>query len=84
MEFFIKGEIRLESKKSLLIGIIILTCGVVFSSLWLGYSIQKSSGLIVKEEASNNNVFTVSEVADYIGISEEEVLGLIDTEKNQV
>ena len=46
--------------------------------------IFNTSGLIVKEEASNNNVFTVSEVADYIGISEEEVLGLIDTEKNQV
>ena len=29
-----------------------------------------------------NNVFTVSQVADYIGISEEEVLGLIDVEKN--
>ena len=82
MEFFIKGEIKLENKKSLLIGIIILTCGVVFSSLWLGYSMQKSSSLIIKEEASNSNVFTLSEVADYIGISKEEVLGLIDTEKN--
>lgn len=74
----------MKNNKSVSIAIIILTCGIILSSLWLGYSIQKSAKLITQNSTINMDVLTVSEVANYIGMSEEEIHGIINTEKSEL
>lgn len=71
----------MKKNKSVSIAIIILTCGIILSSLWLGYSMQQSAKLVTKNTTINMDVLTVSEVANYIGMSEEEIHGIINTEK---
>ena len=53
----------------------------MLSSIWLGYSIQKSSNIQKQDSVINSNVFTISQVAEYLRMTEEEVQGIIDTEE---
>lgn len=56
----------------------------MLSSIFLGYSIQKSTNIQTKNYTIDSNVFTVSEVANYLGMTEEEVQGIINTEKSML
>lgn len=53
----------------------------MLSSIWSGYSIQKSTNIQKQDSVINSNVFTISQVAEYIRMTEEEVQGIIDTEE---
>ena len=70
----------MESKKLLPISIIILALSIAFGSVWIGYSLQKSANL--KSSISTENMaLTLSQVAEYLQMTEEEVTGIIQTEK---
>ena len=71
----------MQNNKSLLISTIILTIGIILSSIWLGYSIQKITCIQPQSSTNDSNVFTISEVANYLSMTVEEVQGIIDTEK---
>lgn len=71
----------MQNNKSLLISIVILTLCIMLSSIWLGYSIQKSSNIQKQDSVINSNVFTISQVSEYLRMTEEEVQGIIDTEE---
>ncbi|MFU7517730.1 hypothetical protein [Clostridium sp. HCS.1] len=71
----------MQDNKSLLISIVTLTLCIMLSSIWLGYSIQKSTNIQKQDSVINSNVFTISQVAEYIRMTEEEVQGIIDTEE---
>ena len=80
--FIIKGAGILQNNKSLSISIVILTFGVMISSIWLGYSIQKSTNIQTQNSPLDSNVLTISQVANYLRMTEEEVQGIINTEKS--
>lgn len=72
------------NNKSLSISIIILTIGIILSSIWLGYSIQKSINIQTQNSTEDSSIFNISQVANYLRITEEEVQGIIDIEKNEL
>lgn len=72
------------NNKLLSISIIILTIGIILSSIGLGYSIQKSINIQTQNSTEDSTIFTISQVANYLRITEEEVQGIIDTEKNEL
>ncbi|MBB6217154.1 hypothetical protein HNQ80_003260 [Anaerosolibacter carboniphilus] len=75
-------------RKYLLICIVFLGISIIFNGIMIGYAIQ--SAIQSKPEkveltkADNGNLITVSDVAKYLNISENEVLGIINTEKKQL
>lgn len=72
----------MQNNKLLPISIIILALSIMLSSIWLGYSIQKLTNIQAQKTNVDGNVLTVSQVANYLGMTEEEVQGIIKTEKN--
>jgi hypothetical protein len=74
----------LQNNKLLPISIIIFALGMFLSSIYFGYSIQKGSNIQVENAAVNSSVMNISEVANYLGMTEEEVQGIINTEKNML
>lgn len=74
----------MQNNKLLSISIIILAVGMFLSSIYFGYSIQKGSNIQVENAAVNSSVMNISEVANYLGMTEEEVQGIINTEKNML
>ena len=47
----------MQNNKSLSISIVILTLGIMLSSIFLGYSIQKSTNIQTKNYTIDSNVF---------------------------
>lgn len=74
----------MQNNKLLSISIIIFALGMFLSSIYFGYSIQKGSNIQVENAAVNSSVMNISEVANYLGMTEEEVQGIINTEKNML
>lgn len=74
----------MQNNKLLPISIIIFALGMFLSSIYFGYSIQKGSNIQVENAAVNSSVMNISEVANYLGMTEEEVQGIINTEKNML
>lgn len=72
----------MQNNKLLPISIIILALSIMLSSIWLGDSIQKLTNIQTQKTNVDSNVLTVSQVANYLGMTEEEVQGIIKTEKN--
>lgn len=72
----------MDKNKILSRSIIILTLGIVLSSIWLGYSIQKSSDSKIQATNINSDILNLSQAASYLGMSQEEVEGIIKTEKD--
>jgi uncharacterized membrane protein len=72
----------LENKKLLTISIITLAMSVVFGSIWIGHSIVKSVSLQAPTSISTDSkTLTLSQVAEYLNMKEEEVSGIIQIEK---
>ncbi|RBP57395.1 hypothetical protein DES36_1308 [Alkalibaculum bacchi] len=71
----------MQNNKLLPISIIILALGIVLSSICLGYSIQKSTNTQTQNTAIDSNVMNIPQVANYLGMTEEEVEGIIKTEE---
>lgn len=64
-------------RENKLIPILILTFGIVISSFWMGYSIQKSAKLQVENVKIESDVLNLSQVSEYLKMTEEEVKGII-------
>lgn len=71
----------MKNNKWLIISLFIFSLSIILSSIWLGYSIQKLENIQVLNSADNSNVITISEVSSYLGMNEDDVLGIINTEK---
>jgi len=74
----------LQNNKLLPISIIIVALCILLSSAWLGYSIQKSTNMQIQKTTIDSNVMNVSQVANYLGMTEEEVQGIMETEKKKL
>ena len=78
-----QGGKALENKRLLSISIIILAMSIVFGSLWIGYSLEKSTNSqtpISSSDLTGYNVLNSHQVAQYLNLTEEEVKGIIQTE----
>lgn len=65
----------MENKKLLSISIIILSLSIVFGSVFIGYSLSKSSKPQILTSTSNeSNVLNLSQAAKYLDMSEAEIL----------
>lgn len=72
----------MENKKLLPVSIIILAVSVMFGFIWIGNSLKKSTNLQNSISISEDNkVLNLSQVTEYLGMTEEEVRGIIQTEK---
>lgn len=74
----------MQNNKLLPISIIILTFGILLSSIYFGYSIQKGSNIQLEKATVESSVMDISQVANYLKMTEEEVQGIINTEKNML
>ncbi len=75
----------MENKKLLSISIIIFAISVIISSIWIGYSLQKSVSLQTSSLLSKDNIIlTLSQVAEYLNMTEEEVLSIIKLENKKL
>lgn len=77
----------MENKKLLPISIIILAVSIIFSCLWIGYSIEKAVNLQASIPASTSaysKVLTLTQAAKYLNMTEDEVLAIIQTEKKKL
>ena len=75
----------MENKKLLPISIIILAMSVVFGSIWIGHSIEKSVSLQASISISTNSkTLSLSQVAEYLNMNEEEVSAIIQTEQKKL
>ena len=58
---------------------------VVFGSIWIGHSIEKSVSLQASISISTNSkTLSLSQVAEYLNMNEEEVSAIIQTEKKKL
>lgn len=76
----------MENKKLLPISIITLAMSVVFGSIWIGHSIEKNvslqaSILTPTSISTDSKTLTLSQVAEYLNMKDEEVSAIIQTEK---
>lgn len=69
---------------SISISIIILAFCMLLSLIYLGYSIQKITNIQTEKTIADNSVMTISEVANYLEMTVEEVQEIINIEKNML
>jgi hypothetical protein len=76
-----------ENKKLLPVSIIILAMSVIFGSIWIGHSLEENVSLQTSTSTSvstNSKILTLSQVAEYLNMKEEEVSGIIQTEQKKL
>jgi hypothetical protein len=76
-----------ENKKLLPVSIIILAMSVIFGSIWIGHSLEENVSLQTSTSTSvstNSKILTLSQVAEYLNMKEEEVSGIIQTEEKKL
>ncbi|MBK1811967.1 hypothetical protein JHL18_15200 [Clostridium sp. YIM B02505] len=72
----------MENKKLLSLSIILLSLGIVFGSVFIGYSSSKSAKpQILNPPSVESNVLNLSQTAKYLNMSEGEIQGIINIEK---
>jgi hypothetical protein len=79
----------LENKKVLPTSIIILAMSVIFGSIWIGNSLEKTISLQASIStptsiSTDSKTLTLSEAAEYLNMTEEEVRAIIQTEKKKL
>lgn len=79
----------MENKKLFSISIIILAMSIIFGSIWIGHSLEKSVGLqasilTTTSTSTDSKTLTLSQVAEYLNMTEEEVRDIIQTEKKKL
>lgn len=72
----------MQNNKLIPISIIILVFCMLLSSIYLGYSIQWIPNIQAENTIVDNSVMIISEVANYLGMTVEEVQEIINIEKN--
>ncbi|MGL5617360.1 MAG: hypothetical protein ACRDD2_14245 [Sarcina sp.] len=71
----------MENKKVLPISIIILSLSIILGSFIITNSIKKSTNSPITNNTIEKTVFNLSEVANYMNISEKDVEGIIYSER---
>lgn len=75
----------METKKLLTVSIIILAMSVILGSIWIGHSLEKNVSLQTSNSTlTESKTLTLSQVAEYLNMTEEEVRGIIQTEKKML
>lgn len=77
----------MDNKKLFSISIIILAMSIILGSIWIGYSLEKTAGLhaaISTPTITAGKVLTLSQAAEYMNMTEDEVSGIIQTEKKKL
>ncbi|NLB51720.1 MAG: hypothetical protein GX808_02125 [Syntrophomonadaceae bacterium] len=77
----------MDNIKLLSISIIILAMSILFGSIWIGYSLERTAGLhtsISTPTSTDDKALTLSQAAEYMNMTEDEVLGIIQTEKKKL
>jgi hypothetical protein len=79
----------LQNTKLLSISIIILAMSVIFGSIWIGHSLEKTVSLQASIStqtsiSTDSKTLTLSQVAEYLNMTEEEVRAIIQTEKKKL
>lgn len=79
----------MENKKLLPISIIIFAMSVIFSSIWMEYSLKKAVNLqasisTITSKSTDSKTLTLSQVAEYLNMPDEEVRAIIQTEKKKL
>lgn len=77
----------MENRKLIPISIIILAISIIFGSIWIGNSLEKSSSMqtsISTPPPTDSKTLTLPQVAAYLNMTEEEVRGIIETEKKKL
>ncbi len=77
----------MENKKMLSVSILILATSIIFGSIWIGQSLEKFVGLQTTTSistATNNMALTLSQVAEYMNITEEDFRSIIQIEKMEL
>lgn len=72
----------MQNNKLIPISIIIVVFCMLLSSIYLGYSIQRIPNIQAENTIVDNSVMIISEVANYLGMTVEEVQEIINIEKN--
>jgi membrane glycosyltransferase len=72
----------MEKRILLSVSFIILALSIVFASVWIGFLLQKlETSQNSNSTPINRNILNVSKVAEYLNMTEEDVQGIIYTEK---
>lgn len=79
----------MENKKLLPISVVILAMSVIFGAIWIGYSLEKTVGLQASistpaSRLTDSKTLTLSQAAEYLNMTEEEVCAIIQTEKKKL
>lgn len=79
----------MENTKLFSMSIIILAMSVIFGSIWIGHSLEKSASLQASIStptsiSTDSKTLTLSQVAEYLNMTEEEVRAIIQTEKKKL
>lgn len=73
----------MENKKLLSVSIIILAMSVIFGPIWMGHLLEKNVS-IQTSTSTESKTLTLSQVAEYLNMTEEEVSSIIQTEKKKL
>lgn len=75
----------MENKNLISVSIIILAVSIIIGSIWIGNSLEKAVGSQEPISTSiDSKVLTLSQVAEYLNMTEEEVNGIIKTETKKL
>lgn len=78
----------MDNKILLPISILILACSIIFGSIWIGHSIEKTAEVQkFNVESKEKALLTAKESADYLNISLEDFQGILasdDVEKKEM
>lgn len=73
----------MKSSKLLSISILVLAVSIILGPLFIGYTVIKSldSNNAVQTSVDKRTTFNLEQVADYLNMTQDDVLGIIQTEK---
>lgn len=72
----------MKNNKLLPISITIVGLSVFVGSFWLGNSIKESANIQAQRMSVQGNGMDISQAANYIGVTEDELQGIIKAEQN--
>lgn len=77
------------NKNFISISIVVLAMSIIFGSIWMGYSLEKTARLQASISTStstptDSTALTLSQAAKYLNMTEEEVCAIIKTEKKKL
>lgn len=75
------GGVKVKSNKELIVSVIILACAIVIGSSIIATKISIAIHTASTDSEENSQVLGINEAADYLHLSEEQVIRMINIEK---